>query len=37
MEEGISLKQASAIISKLTSRSRREIYQEALQREPNRD
>lgn len=30
MDEGVSLKQASAIVAKLTGRSRREVYQEAL-------
>ena len=29
-EEGVSLKQASAILARLTGRSRREVYQEAL-------
>ncbi len=30
LEEGLSLKQASAIVSKLTGRSRRQVYQEAV-------
>src|SRR5579885_3517339 len=32
MKEGLSLKQASSIVAKLTGRSRREVYQEALAR-----
>ena len=34
LEEGIGLKQASAIVAKLTGRPRREIYQEALKKRP---
>jgi 16S rRNA (cytidine1402-2'-O)-methyltransferase len=34
LEEGLSLKQASGIVAKLTGRSRRDVYQEALQRRP---
>ena len=34
LEEGIGLKQASAIVAKLTGRPRREIYQEALKKLP---
>lgn len=34
LEEGISLKQASAIVAKLTGRSRRDVYQEALKKRP---
>lgn len=32
LEEGVSLKQASAIIARLTGRSRREVYQEGLKK-----
>jgi len=39
LEEGLSLKQASGIVAKLTGRSRRQVYQEALKsrdaREPS--
>ena len=34
LAEGIGLKQASAIVAKLTGRPRREIYQEALKKRP---
>jgi len=34
LDEGIGLKQASAIVAKLTGRPRREIYQEALKKRP---
>jgi 16S rRNA (cytidine1402-2'-O)-methyltransferase len=34
LEEGIGLKQASAIVAKLTGRPRREVYQEALKKRP---
>jgi 16S rRNA (cytidine1402-2'-O)-methyltransferase len=34
LEEGIGLKQASALVAKLTGRPRREIYQEALKKRP---
>jgi len=34
LEEGVSLKQASAIVARLTGRSRREIYQEGLKKRP---
>ncbi|MGO9607303.1 MAG: 16S rRNA (cytidine(1402)-2'-O)-methyltransferase [Candidatus Binataceae bacterium] len=32
MNEGVSLKQASAVVANLTGRSRREVYQEALRK-----
>jgi 16S rRNA (cytidine1402-2'-O)-methyltransferase len=34
LEEGVSLKQASAIIARLTGRRRREVYQEGLKKRP---
>lgn len=36
LEEGVSLKQASAIVARLTGRSRRELYQEGLKRRTQR-
>ena len=36
LEEGVSLKQASAIIARLTGRSRREVYQEGLKKRGER-
>ena len=32
LEEGVSLKQASAIVARLTGRGRREVYQEGLKK-----
>ncbi len=37
LEEGLSLKHASSIVAKLTGRSRREVYQEALKLRPRDD
>jgi 16S rRNA (cytidine1402-2'-O)-methyltransferase len=34
LEEGVSLKQASAIVAKMTGRGRREVYQEGLKKRP---
>jgi 16S rRNA (cytidine1402-2'-O)-methyltransferase len=36
LEEGVSLKQASAIVARLTGRSRREVYQEGLKNRTER-
>lgn len=36
LEEGVSLKQASAIVAKLTGRSRRDVYQEGLKKRTER-
>ena len=36
LEEGVSLKQASAIVARLTGRSRREVYQEGLKKRTER-
>jgi len=34
LEEGLSLKQASAVVARLTGRRRREVYQEGLKKRP---